>query len=206
MKTGLDTKLSTINWNFKRVYGLQVGLISVYQTGSQFHTEYQHDWFKHLLQDHSTQHTQSIGKKFSIYHPLHWSFLFRTSLSVSIGDLQPSFSWKITKLTPRCDKSKDRYLVITWIKANKQVIYSLVQKDEPNGVTTCISGLSTRINGFVSSSSSSVEGIVGRSAWRCWRAHANFCCIFSLFGSTVKANSKFFTVYWGEMNSRLLRF
>lgn len=61
---------------------------------------------------------------------------------------------------------------------------------------TWTSGSSARMNGFVSISSSIVEGMVGSPALRCFWAHDNFSCTFTLSGSTVKANCKFFTVYW----------
>lgn len=59
--------------------------------------------FKHISTGSPPRHIRHLGKKLSISQPLHWSFLFRTSLSVSIGDLQPSFSWKVTNLIPRWD-------------------------------------------------------------------------------------------------------
>jgi hypothetical protein len=43
-----------------------------------------------------------------------------------------------------------------------------------------------------------VEGTVGRPASRCCCAHDNFSFIFALSGSTVRANCKFFTVYWNN--------
>lgn len=60
---------------------------------------------------------------------------------------------------------------------------------------TWISGRSTRMNGLVSSSSSIVDGMVWWPALLCCSDHSSFCLIFSLSGSTVKANCKFFTVY-----------
>ena len=52
------------------------------------------------------------------------------------------------------------------------------------------------MNGLVSSSSAMVEGIVGKPAFRWFRAHDNFSAILVFSGSTVKANWRFFTVYW----------
>lgn len=65
---------------------------------------------------------------------------------------------------------------------------------------TWTSGSSARMNGFVSISSSIVEGMVGSPALRCFWAHDSFSWIFTLSGSTVKANCKFFTVYWRAQN------
>lgn len=56
-------------------------------------------------------------------------------------------------------------------------------------------GRSTRMKGFVSISSSMVEGTVACPACRWPWAHNNLAFIFSLSGSTVRANCKFFTVY-----------
>lgn len=61
--------------------------------------------------------------------------------------------------------------------------------------STWICGRSTRMKGFVSISSSMVEGTVACPACRWPWAHNNLPFIFSLSGSTVRANCKFFTVY-----------
>lgn len=138
---------------------------------------------------------------FTLLHPLHSSLSCRIFRSASTADLHPTFSCThhnihsniLAYTTPWISRTRDRHSY--GILKNGV----LITKSQSSAGYTWISGRSTRMNGLVSNSSPMVEGTVGRPVFLFCSAHANFCDMLTLSGSTVEANCKFFFVYCTNM-------